>query len=579
MKASVLCMFLLLSPICFSLAQQVPPIPYAQGNGNQTATYAQIKDWWSTLAQRFEQVAIHEFGVTDSGEPLQWVYINAIESPNTLPQVRKYPIVMINNGIHPGEPDGIDASMMLVQDLLEGTAGHDFLKKGALVVIPVYNIGGAINRNRHSRTNQNGPEAYGFRGNARNYDLNRDFIKADTKNALAFSRGFHAFDPEVMIDTHVSNGADYQYVLTLLSTQKDKLGGQLGQYLHQTLEPALFKEMEELGEPITPYVNAWGGTPDQGWPQFYDSPRYSSGYAALFQCLSFMTETHMLKPYTWRVQATHTFLHTMLVQVANDGKKILKLKQADRQYYAKGPDSLALHWQVDKGRFTPFNFKGYEAVKPNSAVSGLPLLQYDREQPFEKEVPFYNHYTPAIKVKVPKAYIIPQGWHEVLQRLRLNGVQMRQIEEDTVVDLVMYKIADFKTRQSPYEGHYLHYNVQVQATPRPMGFRTGDWYVPTNQAALRYIMETLEPQGPDAFFAWNFFDTILQQKEGFSSYVFEKEAAEMLAKDPDLKQALEAAKAANPDLAQSTYAQLSFIYQRSKHKETAHMRHPVYRVE
>ena len=79
----------------------------------------------------------------------------------------------------------------------------------------------ALNRNSTTRTNQNGPESYGFRGNARNYDLNRDFIKSDTKNAKTFAQIFHLVQPDVFIDNHVSNGADYQYILNsfIYSTQ------------------------------------------------------------------------------------------------------------------------------------------------------------------------------------------------------------------------------------------------------------------------------------------------------------------------------------------------------------------------
>ena len=86
--------------------------------------------------------------------------------------------------------------------------------------IPVYNVDGALSRQDTSRVNQNGPEAFGFRGNARHLDLNRDFIKADSLNARTFAQVFTRWDPDVMVDTHTSNGADYQHVVTLIATQQ-----------------------------------------------------------------------------------------------------------------------------------------------------------------------------------------------------------------------------------------------------------------------------------------------------------------------------------------------------------------------
>ncbi len=215
-------------------------------------------------------------------------------------------VILINNGIHPGEPDGVDASMLLIRDLVaEKIRIPDNI---ALAVIPLYNIGGALNRSSFSRVNQNGPEAYGFRGNAQNLDLNRDFTKNDSRNARSFAQIFHWLNPDLQIDNHVSDGADYQYTMTLLCSQWNKLGGQLGAFLHDVLQPALFADMEKRGWPMTPYVEFEAGNPRDGWDGFYDEPRYSSGYATLFHTIAFMPETHMLKPFTDRVLSTYALM-------------------------------------------------------------------------------------------------------------------------------------------------------------------------------------------------------------------------------------------------------------------------------
>jgi len=193
--------------------------------------------------------------------------------------------------------------MLLLRDLAQGAIQAP--TNTVIAVIPVYNIGGALQRNSTSRTNQEGPKAYGFRGNARNYDLNRDFIKADTKNAKAFTKIFRALDPELFIDNHVSNGADYQYTLTHLFTQHNKLGGKAGVYLNETLMIRLQEALKAKKWDITPYVNVFNTQPEKGFTQFMDSPRYSTGYTTLYNTLGMMVETHMLKPYKLRVEGTY----------------------------------------------------------------------------------------------------------------------------------------------------------------------------------------------------------------------------------------------------------------------------------
>ena len=147
------------------------------------------------------------------------------------------------------------------------------------------------------------------------------------------------------------------------------------------------------------------------------------------------------------------------------------------------------------------------------------------------------------------------------------------------MEVTRYRINTYQTTTRPYEGHYLHYNTTTEALRDSVVLKAGDLWIPTNQAGLRYLLETLEPEAADSFFNWNFFDTVLQQKEGFSAYVFEETAAQLLEGNPDLRIALDSAKAADPSLAASGYRQLDWIFKRSDHYEAAHMGYPIYRIE
>jgi hypothetical protein len=548
---------------------------FETSNGTETATYLQVVDFYIQLAKEFPQINIQTVGATDSGHPLHMVTYNTDGDFNFQKISKDKSIILINNGIHPGESDGIDATMLLYRDLAVGKINAP--KNTVLVTIPIYNIGGALNRNSTTRANQNGPEKYGFRGNARNYDLNRDFIKTDTKNSRTFAEIFHLVNPDVFIDNHVSNGADYQYTLTHLFTQHNKLGGELGEYLHAELMPELEKSLAEIEWDITPYVNVFNKVPEEGFSQFMDHPRYSTGYTTLWNTLGMMVETHMLKPYKQRVEGTYHLMTKMIAIVEKDGERIKQLrKKASTRH--QNWQHYPISWVVDTTKTSTLNFKGYEADTLISEITGFPRLKYDRNRPFTKKVEYQNYFIPIDSVLIPKAYVVRKEWTNVLDLLKLNNIAYTTFASDTTIAVESYRISKYQTQKQAFEGHYPHYNTKVEKSKRKLVFTKGDCIVATDQIGIRYLLETLEPQAHDSFFNWNFFDVILQQKEGFSPYVFEDIDIKMLQNDPKLKEAFELKKESEQEFSDNWYAQLNWIFMRSEHYESAHMQYPIYRM-
>lgn len=548
---------------------------FERSAGTETATYNQVISYYQQLTEAFPTIRIEEHGLTDSGQPLHLV----IYSPEEIFDITKLrenkTVVFINNGTHPGESDGIDATMMLFRDYANKKIAIP--RNTVIVTIPVYNIGGALNRNSTTRVNQNGPAEYGFRGNARNYDLNRDFIKADTRNARSFAEIFHRISPDIFVDTHVSNGADYQYTITHLFTQHNKLGGELGEYLERSFIPSFEKSLWEHDWEITPYVNIYNDVPDKGFPQFLDTPRYSTGYTALWNTLGLMIETHMLKPYKDRVEGTYRALQSIVDVAERDGPKIRDLRaRAQRKYLTER--YYPVNFKVDSSNFSKISFKGYEGEMVTSEVTGENRLKYDRTKPFEKEIDFYNRFEPTERIEIPRAYVIPQGWWNVIDLLKINKIEMTPLARDTVMLVEVYRIEDYDTYTNSYEGHYPHYNTSVSKTLENVTFRKGDLYIKTFQPGVRYLLETLEPVTTDSFFNWNFFDGILQQKEGFSPYVFEDSAAKILQDDPALMEEFNEKKKEDREFRSSGAQQLNWIYKRSSNYETSHLRYPVFRI-
>ena len=551
---------------------------FEKTEGKETPEYKDIISYYEQLAEAYPQISLFSFGQTDAGKPLHLVVYSA-EGIYNVDEITNSPKnrILINNGIHPGESDGIDASMLLLRDIVQNDSLKKKYKNSLIGVIPVYNVGGALNRNSHTRANQNGPVSYGFRGNGRNFDLNRDFIKQDTKNAAAFAEIFHTVNPDVFIDNHASNGADYQYALTHLFTQHDKLGGNLGTFLENEMRPDIEKSLQEKEIIITPYVNVWGNTPEAGFSQFFDSPRYSTGYATLFHTLGLMVETHMLKPYKIRVTQTYELMLSALDFIEEKSEKIKSLR-ANAVSEILQHKTYPITYKVNQENPTVLNFKGYEATIINSKVTNGKRLFYDTTKPFTKEINYYNNFLREKEISIPKAYVLKQGWHKIIDRLKNNNIQFSTFNKDTTIIVQVNHISDYKTRSAAYEGHYLHYNTTVSKSTKKVAFRTGDLYIPINQNGVRYLLETLEASATDSFFNWNFFDTILQQKESYSAYVFEDIAVDVLAKNQALKKQFEDKLKKEEAFTNNPRAQLDFIYKNSKHYEKAHLRLPVFKI-
>lgn len=543
--------------------------PYERDT-NQTATYAQIIDWYQRLDREYDQAKLIEVGKTDVGKPLHLFLLAADKQFTSRPN---RVTLLINNGIHPGEPEGIDACMMLARDLLKA---NKLPKNVLLAIVPVFNVGGCLNRGV-SRVNQNGPVAYGFRGNARNLNLNRDFIKAEAQNTQAFQAMYQSLKPQVFIDNHTSDGADYQHVLTYFATQKDKLHPAVSGYMVQMFQPELDNMLSAKGFPPAPYVNHPGDTPENGLIGYNDSPRYTTGYAALFNCFGFTLETHMWKPYPPRVRASYAFDEAVMRLCEREAQTILA-NQKRANEAVRTQTAFPLSYKLDRSKVDSVTFLGYAAAYKPSDVSGLKRLYYDHSKPYKKRVPYLNNFVVDVQVDKPRYYIIPQAWPEVIRQLKRNGVVVQALPKDTLMVVSMYYITDYKSPQRPYEGHFIHTGVNVRTVSQSIQFYKGDYLIQTNQPTNRYIIETLEPQGVDSFFAWNFFDSILDQKEYFSGYIFEDTAAELLKKDPALRKKLDEKRAADKAFAENANAQLDFIYRQTPYYEKTHNRYPVYRL-
>jgi len=549
------------------------PLSNAQWTGNTSPTYPELIAYYRKLDKEHKEIELYAMGPSDYGLTIYVCVINgAQDSLLTFSKAKQNTTILINNAIHAGEPDGVNACLIWLDEWIKKGKQTEGLP--VIAIIPAYNVGGMMNRNGNSRANQNGPEEYGFRGNAQNLDLNRDFIKMDSKNAFTFATIYQALDPDVFVDTHVSNGADYQYTLTYISSMKERMAPSTRSLMYDKLIPDLTKTLKKRKWDLFPYVELMKETPEEGIHAFNDLPRYAMGYASLFDALSFTIETHMLKPFSQRVKATHDMIADLIkwmgenrVSIENARSEAFTFRLNERIFYFD-------HELSDKK--DSILFKGFEYSLPLSPVTGLPRLKYHTDKPYEKYIPQYQTYLAKDSMVVPNYFIVGGQAVDVIERLKTNGVNYEVQEFDTIIEINQEKIEDFKSPSRPYEGHFYHSEVSSKNLMTKVHLKKGDLVIPLDQKHKLFLLSTLISRAEDSYFRWNFFDSYLQQKEYFSPYVFEEKALEILKEKPLLKQELEILKQNDPKFRESSWDQLYFIYKNSDLFEPSYYILPIY---
>ena len=541
--------------------------------GNESPTYNELHLILKQLASKHKEIELYNMGNSDYGLPIYVCIINgAGDSTKTFAKAKNETTILINNAIHPGEPDGVNAMLLWLEEWIAN--GKKIKNLPVIAFIPAYNVGGMMNRSSTSRANQNGPEEYGFRGNARNLDLNRDFIKMDTENTFTFARIFHGLDPDIFVDNHVSNGADYQYTLTYIASLKERLAPSIQAITYEKLIPDLTTQLHKRGTDIFPYVDLKGETPAEGIVAFNDLPRYAMGYASLFHSLSFTVETHMLKPFPERVQVTKQFMEE-LTKWTFDNKKSIELSRKKAREWETDQDYFKYNYQITEIKDSIL-FKGFEHSFPTNETTNLKRLFYDRSKPYERYIPHYSKSIVKDSTRIPTFYVVGAQEKETIARLKANAIQFETLNSDSSMNLQVSIVSDYKSNTKPYEGHFKHREIQIKQKTVELQLKKGDILISTKQQGAIFIHSVLQTMAEDSYFSWNFYDSYLQQKEYFSNYVFIDQVAEILKANQELKATFEAKKASDANFKNSEWEQLYFIYSNSPYFEQTFMRLPVY---
>ena len=544
-------------------------------SSNKSPSYPELIEILSGMADSSDAIQLYNMGSSDYGLPIYLCVVNGgRDSLSTFKKARKETTILFNNAIHPGEPDGINAMLIWLEKIAMNP--NSLMDLPVVTFIPAYNVGGMMNRSSHSRANQNGPLEYGFRGNTQNLDLNRDFIKMDSKNAFTFTKIFQALDPDIFVDNHVSNGADYQYTLTYISNLESRMSPSIKKMTTESLIPNLETALKSNYDiDLFPYVDLVGKTPEQGITSFNDLPRYSMGYVGLFHTIGFTVETHMLKPFPSRVRATYAFMDELIKWTASHKSLIEKSRNQARDYTSLNADLFFNYKRVAETNDSIL-FKGYEHSFPKHKITGLKRLKYDTLMPYEKYIPHFNSFQPLDTLSVPRFYFVGRQEKDVVKRLKANKVELTKIKNDTSLTLGVFRVIDFESSKKPYEGHFQLTNPLIEKEQELVKLKRGDWMISTHQKNALFIHSVLQPETEDSYLSWNFFDSYLQQKEYFSSYVFVDKIGNILKNDPQLKRSYKKKLKEDEAFRNSEWDQLYYIYIHSPYFEKTYGVLPVY---
>ena len=407
--------------------------PAEQSNFRTTPSYADTLAYLERLQKAAPgQIRLETYGVSPQGRPMVAVIANrnGIFAPEDA-RAGKLPIVLVQAGIHPGEIEGKDAGLMLLRDFaVTGKLPH-LLDQAVLVFIPVFSVDGHENSSPYNRINQNGPDSMGFRGQAQHLNLNRDYVKADTPEMRAWLKLWRHWRPDLLIDVHTTDGADFQYDLTWYLEDPHKLDAAVSAWQQQAMANVI-PAYEKRGHLASIYLELKDGAdPRQGIVNFGSGPRFSTGYAALQNRPGLLIETHMLKPYAQRVRAAYDLVALMLDYAGRNAAVLLETNaKADAATIARASQDSARVTLTFKPDPTdePFSLKGYAFTQSRSEISGGTWIQYDQAKPQTYIIPNWNGLLPDLTVSPPAAYAIPAQWKSVIDRLKAHGIVYRRLD-------------------------------------------------------------------------------------------------------------------------------------------------------
>jgi hypothetical protein len=567
----------------------VAPVPpewetLAEKSGyRETPRYTETIEYCKRLASASPLLHFTSFGKSGEGRdlPLLIAVDGGTFTPDAAREAKK-PIVLVQACIHAGEPDGKDAGLALLRDIAITKTRAGLIDRVVILFIPIYNADGHERFGPYNRINQNGPAQMGWRATTACMNLNRDYMKADAPETRAWLALWNEWKPDLFIDCHVTDGADFRYNITYHHEHHDGVPPSVLAWEVDVFDKKIAPASESAGDLISWYLEFKDNRDfTKGIVDFTGSPRFSTGYTPLRNRPGILIETHMLKDYRSRVRGTYDLLRCALEEINRDPESLLKAgRMADEETVSRGetydasrkyPVAFAL---TDAA--VPYELKAVEYRTEFSEVSGAVRVIYETK-PLDLTVPMYNTLVAKASVTPPLGYIVPPQWKEVIAVLKAHGLRLQRTCEAATIDVESYRFTDVKWPAWPFEGRFLP-RYETEPIRQRRTFPAESVVVSLAQELAHVAIHLLEPQAPDSFVAWGFFNAIFEQKEYGEGYVLEKLARDMMAQNPQLIREFEQRLETDPKFAGSPFERLQFFYERSPYWDPELNLYPVGRI-
>jgi len=571
------------APIAAGSTIDAPLSTVAERSGFvRTGRYDEVAALCAAFAARYpDAVRCVDFGTSPEGRPMKALV--ASRSGALTPEAARaagVPVLLVQGGIHAGEIDGKDAGFLALREALDGEAAASALEQLVLVFVPVFNVDGHERFGAWNRPNQRGPEEMGWRTTAQNYNLNRDYLKADAPEMRTMLGLVEAWDPIAYVDLHATNGAQFEHDISVqiepLHSGDPALAG-----AGLALRTALLDRLEAQGSLPLPFYPSFEvhDDPSSGIVDGVSPPRFSHGYFPLRNRFGILVETHSWKEYPVRVRITRNLVLAMLEETARHGRGWLATAAAaDARAAALAGRDVPLDY-VATDRVRTVDFRGYAWTRTPSDVSGAAATRYDESTPQVWKMPLRDEIVPGRTVAAPAAgYLVPvRHADQVARWLDVHGVIYRRLEEPlTGAALEVFRADAARPAATSSEGRQrLELEGAWQAETRDLA--AGALYVPIAQARARVAMAILEPTAPDSMAAWGEFNNAFERKEYMEAYVAEAVARDML-RDPAVRAGFERTLAEDAEFAASPRARLEWFHRRHPSWDERYGLYPVFRT-
>ncbi len=544
----------------------------------ETPSYDETVAYSKRLAESSPLIRYTSFG--QSGEGRNLPLLIAAEGETFTPESARAagkPVVLIQACIHSGEPDGKDAGFALLRDLAITGTQAGLLDKVVVLFMPIYNADGHERSSPYNRINQNGPVDMGWRATTTNLNLNRDYMKADAPETRAWLSLWNNWDPDLFIDCHVTDGADYRYNITYHFEHHDGIDAGVLAWEREVMDGKVRPATEAAGNVVSWYLEfADNRDFSLGIRDFNGSPRFSTGYVPLRNRPAILIETHMLKDYRSRVVGTYDLLRFTLAEVNRNPQRLLDVVRTADSASATNDSSRKLPIDFElTDQTVPYALKALKSEVEESEVSQDMRVVFGTE-PLDVTVPMYNTFRVKTAITQPMYYVVPPQWKQVIEVLEAHGLKLQRTSASTAIDVESHRFSEVSWAGGPFEGRFMPQFKAERITERRV-FPAGSALVPLDQRLSRLAINLLEPEAPDSLLRWGFFNAIFEQKEYGEAYVVEGLAREMLS-DPKLRQEFEQKLVDDLAFAASAHARLQFFYQRSPYWDPYMNVYPVGRL-